>query len=725
MNKSSFISILIIFLMSSLSLLSQSQVDLNKTVFLEATIDSENNNVLLSWENLEGAQNYFVYMKEIDGLAWGLPIAQLTGDDTSFLVENIDQSKVYEFRVLRNGASINASGFLYSGIEYRLEAFTQTQIIVVETNVYEQLSATIESYQSQLESESIETILVIANIDDSVESVKAQIIDAATMATGNEISVFLLGNVPVPYSGNIGPDGHSNHIGAWPSDGYYADLNGAWTDNSVTNVTGGSSRTHNVPGDGKFDQSTFPSSVELAVGRADFSGLPLFTEDEIGLTEKYLLKNMAFRLGEIPTQFRGLVENNFGLAEGFGQNGYKNLTALVGRDNTFRRDYDSLLTESYLWSYGAGGGNYQGASGISNTTRFSTDSLQTVFTMLFGSYFGDWDVNNNFLRAALASGTTLSNAWAGRPNWYFHPMGMGFNLGHCAKIAMNNSNTYEPGFGGRQIHIALMGDPSLKMFYHQNDVKFDLNLNNRQASISWDTIPGNPDDRALIYKSENGEKPSFYQSIPISEGIFIDQCLNPGDKYEYYFSTETLVESTTGSFWNHGSFDYKSIDIDIDLALSGEILVNNQYNTTVEFGLIANNAAEVLWDFGDGNMSTESNPIHVFGELGLHTVSCTMSNDCESITSVIQIDLSASSTQELTFTNKIYPNPAINYLFIDNLEGALITINIFDAQGAMNLSKELRKGINKIDVSQLPAGILIAELIDQEGISKHELINHL
>jgi PKD repeat protein len=661
-------------------------------------------------------------MKEINGLAWGLPIAQLTGDDTSFLVDNIEHGKVYEFRVFRNGASINASGYIYSGIDYRLPAFTLTQIIIVENSVYEQLSSSIEAYQSQLESESIESILVTVNIDDSVESVKAQILEAAGVASGNNISVFLLGNVPVPYSGNIGPDGHSNHIGAWPSDGYYADLDGNWTDLSVTNVTGGSTRTHNIPGDGKFDQSTFPSTVELAIGRADFSALPLFSDGEVKLTEKYLQKNIDFRNGNIPTQYRGLVENNFGLAEGFGQNGYKNINALLGRENTLRFDYDSLLTDSYLWSYGAGGGNYQGASGISNSTRLSTDSLQTVFTMLFGSYFGDWDVENNFLRSALASGTTLSNAWAGRPNWYFHPMGMGFNLGDCAKLTMNNSNTYDTGFGGRQVHIALMGDPSLKMYYHQSDVDFEIAVAERDATNSWSTDGVNTNDRALIYKSVNGESPSFYQSLPLDQGSFTDPCLNPGEKHEYFLSTETIIESTTGTFWNYGVFERKSIDIDNDLALTGEIIVNNQYNTTVELGLNASNATDVLWDFGDGNTSTEFNPIHIYDIIGPYTITCTLSNDCGSIITEYQIDLNASGTENLIAGNKVYPNPASDLIFIDNENGEISTIKLLGSQGAVVLQQSLTTGTNKIRVNHLPTGIFILEMVDHDGSLTHKLI---
>ena len=39
----------------------------------------------------------------------------------------------------------------------------------------------------------------------------------------NTKAVFLFGHVPVPYSGDIVPDGHyADHQGAWPCDGYYA-----------------------------------------------------------------------------------------------------------------------------------------------------------------------------------------------------------------------------------------------------------------------------------------------------------------------------------------------------------------------------------------------------------------------------------------------------------------------------------------------------------------------
>jgi hypothetical protein len=61
--------------------------------------------------------------------------------------------------------------------------------------------------------------------------------------------------------------------GAWSADGFYGDMDGTWTDTSVTNTSSSETRIHNVPGDGKLDQNTIPSPLELAVGRVDLRNM--------------------------------------------------------------------------------------------------------------------------------------------------------------------------------------------------------------------------------------------------------------------------------------------------------------------------------------------------------------------------------------------------------------------------------------------------------------------
>src|SRR5258706_15213671 len=46
--------------------------------------------------------------------------------------------------------------------------------------------------------------------------------------TGNAVNVkplCLLGHIPVPYSGDLHPDGHPDHQGPWPPDLYHGGMN--------------------------------------------------------------------------------------------------------------------------------------------------------------------------------------------------------------------------------------------------------------------------------------------------------------------------------------------------------------------------------------------------------------------------------------------------------------------------------------------------------------------
>src|SRR5690606_22255701 len=125
---------------------------------------------------------------------------------------------------------------------------------------------------------------------------------------------------------------------------------------------------------------------------------------------------------------RALIDDNFpSMAEGFSASGWMSFSPLCHPDSIVTTDYrTTMASESHLWSYGCGAGSYTSCNGIGNSSNFATDSLLSVFTMLFGSYFGDWDSpSNNFLRMPLGNGTTLANCWSGRPFWFFHHMAMG------------------------------------------------------------------------------------------------------------------------------------------------------------------------------------------------------------------------------------------------------------------------------------------------------------
>ncbi len=51
-------------------------------------------------------------------------------------------------------------------------------------------------------------------------------------------------------------------------------------------------------------------------------------------------------------------------------------------------------------------------------------------------------------------------------------------------------------------------------------------------------------------------------------------------------------------------------------------------DSEVSFTSQVSNAATLLWDFGDGNTSSEANPVHTYAQDGAYTVTLTASNDC-------------------------------------------------------------------------------------------------
>ncbi len=356
-----------------------------------------------------------------------------------------------------------AYGYIYSGI--KLPAIEQrgSLLLLIAENLEAPLVADLIRLELDLISDGWKVSRRIVADTASVPQVKALIQEVYGLVPDLE-ALYLLGHIPVPYSGDIYPDTHTEHRGAWAADSYYGDMDGIWTDETVDRATAFFSYNHNVPGDGKFDQDAIPSEMELQVGRVDLSNLPAFADDEIALTKAYLQKNHLFRNGGISAQRRALIDDNFGVRFAApAASGWRNFAPMFGAEAIEEADFfSSMREESYLWSYGCGPGTHISSDGVGSTDDYAADSLQTIFTMLFGSQFGDWDNVNNFLRAPLASGATLTTCWAGNPPWTLHQMAMGYPIGYCARLTQNSNN--EVYLNGPQLaHVALMGDPTLRM----------------------------------------------------------------------------------------------------------------------------------------------------------------------------------------------------------------------------------------------------------------------
>lgn len=523
----------------------------NYTVQFNVAVNNQPPSVTLYWQADSTALQYTVSRKPDGSANWQTLVNNLPGTSTQYVDTNVLIGDAFEYRLTKSTLTTTGTSYVYSGIECPATEYNGNLIFIVDSTYATSLSAELLQYENDLANEGWKVIRHNVSPQDSVMHIKNLITAGYYSDTANTKVVFLFGHVPVPYSGSLNPDGHANHSGAWPADVYYGDVDGVWTDIMINNTSASRIQNHNVPGDGKFDQTLTPSNVELQVGRVDFYDLPLFAQTEEDLLRNYLIKNHRYRVKDLTVRPRALVDDNFGTfgGEAFGSNGWR-LCANVSSDSIGALDFfTSLSAESYQWAYGCGGGSYTSCSGVGNTTDFTTDSVQGIFTMLFGSYFGDWDSQNNFMRSSLASGTTLTCSWAGRPHWHYHHMGLGRNIGYSARLTQNNSGVYVYNYGARFIHIALMGDPTLRMHIVAPPKDFIVvapNLN--QVNMAWtasaDSVLG-----YYVYRLDtNGTYKRLTSSILNATNYVDSNPLIYNNKY--MVRAVKLQQSASGTYYN-------------------------------------------------------------------------------------------------------------------------------------------------------------------------------
>jgi hypothetical protein len=685
------------------------------SVELSAVVQASPPRITLTWTANNGTTQYFVYRKLKAGTAWGSVIGTLTGADTQFIDSTVIKGVSYEYQVFRTGVGYNGYGYINAGIEIPVIEKRGVIILVVDSTYSDSLAFEINRLKKDLDGDGWKVIQYNVLRSASVPSVKALIVSAYNQSPANTKAVFIIGHVPIPYSGEINVDGHGDHTGAYPADVFYADVNGVWTDVSVNNETAGDPRNHNVPEDGKYDQAYIPTDLELQIGRVDFYNMPSFTASELQLLRNYLNKDHDYRQKVFTAIHRGVVDDNFGFfgAEAFAASGWKNFGPLVGHDNVKGDDYFTTMADSsYLWSYGCGGGWYQGAGGVGSTTDFANAHLQGVFTMLFGSYFGDWDTPDNFLRAPLAQGKILTNVWSGRPHWQFHHMGLGENIGYDVRLSQNNNSLYFSNFGGRVVHMEFLGDPTLRNDIIAPVTKINAVLNGVNADISWTASVDSVLGYNVYRKSNTVDDYTRLNQIIIKGTAYTDTCIIKPGVYTYLVRAINLQTSPSGTYYNlsEGISDTVKTEQDLEVHANGGYLYVG--GGVVIFSNTSLNATNYLWLFGDGDSSILANPSHLYTD-GDFATTLIASNGCDADTIHISVSILTgvnSITPNSVFS--VYPNPSsgkFNLTFNSHLSNE-VKVKIYSATGSLVYLKNNVQDNDEINLTNQPAGIYLLNI---------------
>ena len=258
--------------------------------------------VTISWKPVKYAKKYAIYRKNAGETYWTKYVAETDSTATSYVDDDaaLEAGKVYEYFVQTISESeitlggnpyffrYAATGYICTGIEAIPTASYGKVLLLVDNTIAELLNTEISRLTGDLVAEG--WTVVVRHVGrteqfsgDSIKAIKKIILTEYSSDPVNLSTVFLLGRVAVPYSGEITPDGHTEqsgtpiHTGAWAADVYYADINETmWSDFAVSYTKSVRQENRNVPFDGKFDQSIVNWGVNLQVGRVDFYNMPAF-----------------------------------------------------------------------------------------------------------------------------------------------------------------------------------------------------------------------------------------------------------------------------------------------------------------------------------------------------------------------------------------------------------------------------------------------------------------
>lgn len=124
------------------------------------------------------------------------------------------------------------------------------------------------------------------------------------------------------------------------------------------------------------------------------------------------------------------------------------------------------------------------------------------------------------------------------------------------------------------------------------------------------------------------------------------------------------------------------------------------------FSNTSTNATSYLWDFGDGGISTETNPWYQFTANGTYTVMLIASNPgCEADTTYVMVNVGTQGINEDSNDNVIvFPNPATEVIKIVGTNN-LSMIELIDLNGKILQVVNVEDAITIMDISSLSIGV--------------------
>ena len=145
--------------------------------------------------------------------------------------------------------------------------------------------------------------------------------------------------------------------------------------------------------------------------------------------------------------------------------------------------------------------------------------------------------------------------------------------------------------------------------------------------------------------------------------------------------------------------------------------------TAVEFKNQSTGAVSYLWNFGDGQTSTEENPIHIYKSIGTYTATLTAYAECDTLSKSMVLDFRSIGLEEVLEAVSLYPNPVSNVLTLSFITPVDVIIRIFSADGHLTgLYKMDEAKETAIDMTNYPAGMYLLQIVSKDNTTTRKFV---
>jgi len=233
----------------------------------------------------------------------------------------------------------------------------------------------------------------------------------------------------------------------------------------------------------------------------------------------------------------------------------------------------------------------------------------------------------------------------------------------------------------------------------------------QKVPLNFKISPGSNQVLELTRGSElSVVKTNFTYPIAIADVLSIKYAnnVNGTDDYPYFFNWEIEHGYPCGR---------TPVFVQVSQKPQAQFSVPSgslNVNTALSFQDLSTGASEVLWNFGNGQVSTERNPRISYANAGSYQVSLSATNStgCSDVSvKTIQIGTSTSTQEQetLAYQLNIFPNPAQDEVNVNfNLDRSrLVHVKVINSIGQTLYSQNLGErtaGQEKIALPNLPSG---------------------